>query len=553
MAAQRKHTRDYVVWNILAWIAFAVFAFFFLYPLIRLLLTGFFKDGQLDLSSYKRFFASKYYMQAIRNSLKVSAIVTVLTIITGLTFAMIVRHFNIKGKKILDILLLVSTITPPFLGSYSWIVLFGRVGTVTKFLNKLFNTTLPGIYGFWGIVFTHVVSQTPIMYMYTSGALKNVDNTLNEVAENLGCTGLRKVFKIIIPLILPSVLSSALLTFMGTFADFGVAKLIGEGYNVMGTLIYNAFMGEVAKDSSMASAMASITLIFTAAIFSLQRWLATRRTVEMNALHPIEQKDPKGLVAFFSHAYVYLMTLLPVLPIGVVTFNSFQKSNGLFFQKGFSLDSYRRVFQKMGDSLQRTYIYGFFAIAAILFIGVIISYANVRHGNRFTKIMDTLTFFPFIVPGTVLGIAMVVAFNGEPFYLNGTPFMIIAAWTIRRLPYTIRSTTSVLHNISASIEEASQSLGANGLHTFAKVTLPVMFSGILPGALLSWIACITELSATVMIYSFRNKTMAIAVYSEIALGNYGTASAMSTILMASAILVLALLSKISKGSFEFSL
>ena len=223
MAAQRKHTRDYKVWNVLAIIAFAVFSFFFLYPLINLLLKGFFKDGQLDLSAYKRFFASKYYMQAIRNSFKVSTIVTVLTVITGLTFAMIVRHYNIKGKKILDILLLVSTITPPFLGSYSWIVLFGRVGSVTKILNKLFNVTLPGIYGFWGIIFTHVVSQTPIMYMYTSGALKNVDNTLNEVAENLGCTGVRKIFKIIIPLILPSVLSSALLTFMGTFADFGVA------------------------------------------------------------------------------------------------------------------------------------------------------------------------------------------------------------------------------------------------------------------------------------------------------------------------------------------
>ena len=131
--------------------------------------------------------------------------------------------------------------------------------------------------------------------------------------------------------------------------------------------------------------------------------------------------------------------------------------------------------------------------------------------------------------------------------------MIVAAWTIRRLPYTIRSTTGVLHNISASIEEAAQSLGANGLHTFGKVTLPVMFSGILPGALLSWISCITELSASVMIYSYTTKTMSIAVYSEICLGNYGTASAMSTILMASAIAVLALLSKISKGSFEFSL
>jgi iron(III) transport system permease protein len=170
-----------------------------------------------------------------------------------------------------------------------------------------------------------------------------------------------------------------------------------------------------------------------------------------------------------------------------------------------------------------------------------------------TKTADTLTMFPLVVPGTVLGIAMVLAFNGAPFYLNGTAALVISVWVIRRLPYTIRSTTGVLHNISVSVEEAAQSLGANPFRTFLRVTFPMIFSGVLPGALLSFIASITELSASLMVYNFKTVTMSIKIYSEICKGNFGVASAMSTILLLSAVVVLGILFKVSKGNYEFTL
>lgn len=337
-------------------------------------------------------------MQAVINSFKVSTVTTLIAICTGTTFAMIMRYFKIKGKKIVDILLLVSTITPPFLGGYSWILLFGRVGWVTTWLKNTFGFIFPGIYGFWGIVFTFVCHSTMTMYMYISGALKNVDATLNEAAANLGCYGIRRIVKIIIPLILPTVLSTALLTFMHCFADYGTSSLIGEGYNVMGTLIYTAFLGEVSRDATLASAMASITLIFTSCLFMVQRWLASRRIVEMNALQPIEQKKPKGIIAVVTHAYIYLMTTLAVCPIFVVAYNSFQKASGFLFLPGYSLDSYRTVIKRLGDSIQRTYAYGLVAIVLIVVIAVIISYANVRHRSALTKTADTLTMFPLVVP-----------------------------------------------------------------------------------------------------------------------------------------------------------
>lgn len=550
---QLKFTRDKLAWNVLTVISFSIFAFFFLFPLFRMICGSIWTGQGFNLEPFKRFFATKYYLQAVFNSFKVSTVTTFIAICTGTAFAMIMRYYKIKGKKIVDILLLVSTITPPFLGGYSWILLFGRVGWATKFLNKLFNVTLPGVYGFWGIVFTFVCHSTMTMYMYISGALKNVDATLNEAAANLGCFGLRRIVKIILPLILPTVLSTALLTFMHCFADYGTAALIGEGYNVMGTLIYTAFLGEVSRDASMAAAMASITLIFTTLLFILQRYIASRRIVEMNSLHPIEQKEPKGFVAFITHFYIYLLTLLAILPIFIVAYNSFQRASGFLFLPGYSLDSYRIALTRLGSAIQRTYLYGLIAILVIVVIAVIISYANVRQRSVVTKTADTLTVFPLVVPGTVLGIAMVLAFNGAPFYLNGTAILVIAVWVIRRLPYTVRSTTGVLHNISVSVEEAAQSLGANPLRTFRRVTFPLIFSGVLPGALLSFIASITELSASLMIYNFRTVTMSIKIYTEICKGNFGVASAMSTILLLSAVLVLGILFKVSKGNYEFTL
>ena len=550
---RRKYTRDHVAWNLLTVVSFASFAFFFLFPLFRLIVGAIWTGNGFNLEPFKRFFATKYYMQAVANSFKVSTVTTLIAICTGTTFAMIMRYFKIKGKKVVDILLLVSTITPPFLGGYSWILLFGRVGWVTTWLKNTFGIIFPGIYGFWGIVFTFVCHSTMTMYMYISGALKNVDATLNEAAASLGCFGIRRIIKIIIPLILPTVLSTALLTFMHCFADYGTCALIGEGYNVMGTLIYTAFLGEVSRDATLASAMASITLIFTSCLFMVQRWLASRRVVEMNALHPIEQKKPKGIVAILSHFYIYLMTTLAVCPIFVVAYNSFQKASGFLFLPGYSLDSYRTEIKRLGDAIQRTYAYGLVAIVLIVVIAVIISYANVRHSSSITKTADTLTMFPLVVPGTVLGIAMVLAFNGAPFYLNGTAALVISVWVIRRLPYTIRSTTGVLHNISISVEEASQSLGANPFRTFIRVTFPMLFSGVLPGALLSFIASITELSSSLMVYNFKTVTMSIKIYTEICKGNFGVASAMSTILLLSAVVVLGVLFKVSKGNYEFTL
>ncbi|MNN38642.1 putative 2-aminoethylphosphonate transport system permease protein PhnV [compost metagenome] len=198
--------------------------------------------------------------------------------------------------------------------------------------------------------------------------------------------------------------------------------------------------------------------------------------------------------------------------------------------KGYSLDSYRLAFSKIGDSITNTFVLAISSIVLIILIAILIAYVTVKRSGPVANLLDVFTMFPYIVPGSILGIALLVTFNSKPIILSGTALILIAAFVIRRLPYTIRSSAAVLYQVSDSIEEAAISLGASTMRTFFKITLPLMISGVIAGAILSWISIITELSTSIILYTGRTKTMTVAIYTEVIRGNYGVAAALSTIL-----------------------
>ena len=541
-------------WTLITLLCFAYFAFFFIYPISRIFIGSIydFDTGVFSLAAFQKFFSKSYYTNTIINSAKVTTTVTLLTVIFGSALAYITRTVKIRFKGALDIAMIISVLSPPFIGAYAWIVLLGRAGVVTKVFNQFFHVTLPGIYGFSGILLVFTIKMIPLVYLYVTGALKNMDNSLNEAAESLGCVGIRKIFQIVIPLILPTMLASGLLVFMRVLADFGTPMLIGEGYRTLPVLIYNSFVGEMGRDKAFAAAISVIIVIFTTIIFLLQQYISNRKTIEMSALRPIEPRPARGIKNVLSHLFAYLCAFLAVLPIFVVLVNSFQNTNGMLFVEGYSFNSYRKAFSSMGNAIRNTYVFSTAAIILIVIMGVLIAYTSVRRKSKLTKVLDTITMFPYIIPGSVMGIALLLAFNKKPFLLSGSAMIIIAAYVIPRLPYTIRSSSAILHQINLNVEEASQSLGANRFETFIKVTLPMMFSGVMSGALMSWVSIISELSASIMLYVGGTKTMTIAIYTEVIRGNYGVASALSTILISSTIVVLLLVFKIT-GKREIEL
>lgn len=541
-------------WTLVSLLCFFYFAVFFIYPITRILVSSVYDaaTNTFDFSYFIKFFSKKYYTNTIINSLKVTILATLLTCIAGTALAYITRTVKIKFKSALDILLIISVVSPPFIGAYSWITLLGRQGVLTKIINQMFHITYQGIYGFAGILLVFTIKLIPLVYLYVSGALKSMDSSLSEAAESLGAIGWRKIKDIVIPLVLPTILASGLLVFMRIMADFGTPKLIGEGYRTLPTLIYDSFVGDLSADKRLAATISVIVVLFTTVIFLTQRYISNRKQIQMNGMHPIEPRQEHGLKNILSHFYVYLCVGLAMLPTLVVLHNSFRNTKGTIYLPGYSLSNYQKAFSTMGRAITNTYLYSFAAIALVVIIGVIIAYTSVRKKNKLTNVLDVISMFPYIIPGSILGISLILAFNKKPLFLSGTALIIITAYVIRRLPYTIRSSSAILRQIDLGVEEASQSLGANPVKTFFSITLPMMASGILSGAIMSWLSIISELSASVMLWVTSTQTLSIAIYFQVMDGNYGVASALSSILIITTIVVLLLFFKIT-GKREIEL
>lgn len=541
-------------WTFVTISSVAVFGLFLMYPLFSLFISSFLDPatGFFTLENFSKFFSRKYYYQSLINSMWVTTCVTILSIMIGTALAYFMTAFKVKGKEAVEVLVIISMLSPPFIGAYSWVLLGGRSGIITQFLSDLFQMEWPSIYGFSGILLVLTLKLYPFIYLYVSGALKKIDASLIEAAESLGCSGIKKVVTVIMPLVMPTLLAGALMVFMNALADFGTPMLIGEGFNVMPVMIYSEFINEVGGQANFAAAMATLMVILTTTIFLLQKYVVNRKSFTMSSLRPMQAKGLSGLKNAVMHIAIYGLVLVSIIPQVTVIYTSFLKTKGQIFVSGFSLDSYRIVFDNLALAITNTYVYSFVAISLIVFFGMLVAYITTRRKSWLTDIIDTLTMFPYIIPGSVLGITLLLAFNEDPLILSGTATIIIVSLVIRRLPYTLRSSSAILYQISPSVEEASISLGASPLKTFFKITAVMMIPGVLSGAILSWITCINELSSSVILYTGGTKTMSVAIYTEVIRASYGTAAALSTILTLTTVIGLLLFFKVS-GSRNISL
>ncbi|MGN7286515.1 ABC transporter permease [Shouchella rhizosphaerae] len=536
-------------WN---WITLSIvlfFALFILFPVVLVLNKSIYNGevGRFTLEHFSLFFERKFYWVTLWNSIKVTVVATLLAVLIGLPLAYMLRRVKIFGSGIVQILIIVSYISPPFIGAYAWIQLLGRSGVITKWINDTFQLQFDGIYGFAGIVLVLTLQSFPLIFIYISGALKNLDNSLIEAAESLGYSGVQRVIKIVVPLIAPTILASSLLVFMRVIADFGTPMLIGEGYRTIPVLIYTQFMSEVGGDAGFAAALASIFIIVTIALFLVQRVIARQYSYSMSALRPMETKKSTGLKNLLSHVAVYGVTLLAILPQLVVVYTSFLETiGGQVYTGKFSLQNYENIlFNRDLSMILNTYQLGLIAIVVIVILGILIAYLTVRKRNKVTSLLDTVSMLPFVIPGSVLAMALIFAFGEAPLYLTGTSLIMVLAFVIRRMPYTVRSSTAIVSQISPSMEEAAISLGASERRTFFRVVVPMMMPGVLAGAIMSWMTILGELSASIILYSTNTQTLAVSIYTEVIRGNFGNASAYSAILTVTSILSLFLFFKLT--------
>ena len=524
---------------------------FIVYPFYTILTKSVFsnKVEGITLYNFIRFFTKPYYYQTLLRSLVICFATVLTTTIIGVPIAYVMTRYNVAGKQLLHIFIIMSLMSPPFIGAYSWIILMGRNGLVAK-LFAIFGWVAPTIYGRNGIIFVFTLHLFPYIYLYTSGAMNSIDSSLEEAAENLGMNKLKRIWTITLPVILPSILAGCVMVFMTALADFGTPMLLGEGYTVLPVLVYNEYMSESAVNPYMASALSVIIVACSLLVLSFQKLVIDKRNYQMSSLRPPQETKLHGWKRFAVSLPIYLVVFLAFLPQIVVVCQSFIERSSSGMVKGINLNNYRAILSRLGTNIRNTYVFSLAAIVFIVILGILVSYILVRKKGKVANLIDTLIMFPYVIPGSVLGIGLIVAFNREPLILVGTSAIMIISYIVRKLPYTVRSGSAFLYQMDPSIEEASINLGVSPMKTFFTVTARMMLPGIMSGAVLSWITCINELSSSIMLYSGKTSTIAVAIYQEVTRMSDGTAGALATILTVTTIISLLIVFRLTKGKVK---
>ncbi len=550
-------TRKWDMWVIISISLMGLYILFMLYPMIKLLMNSVLDENtnHFTLRYFQRFFDPEHgYAYTLVNSFKVSIAATAVTLVLGVPMAYLYTMYHVRGRNFLMVMIILCSMSAPFLGAYSWVLLLGRGGAITKLIKAWFGVRLPGIYGFGGILLALSTKLFPLVFLYVNGALKNVDNSLLEASANMGCKGVKRFFKVVIPLCMPSILAAALMVFMRSLADFGTPRMIGEGYMTFPVVIYQQYVGEVGTNYNFAAAIAVIAVVITALIFLLQKWSSNRFSFTMNALHPIERRKASRLGSFFIHLFLYGMVVISYAPQLFLVYYSFHNvsKTGNIIKEGYSFMNYQTVAPDLGPAIWNTFRICGGALIIIIVMAMMISYLVVRRRNLVNNVIDTMSMIPYIIPGAVIGIAMIMGFNSGFMVLTGTAWIMVIAMCIRRMPYTIRSSVAVLQQIPVTVEEAAASLGASKFKTFWKVTIPMMFNGVAAGAVMTWVTLITELSSSVMLYSYKTITLNLLVYVLVVGGTDARACAASTVLTLFTIITLVIYMRVAKNK-ELSL
>jgi iron(III) transport system permease protein len=532
VTAARAGWRAPDLWTVVLLLGSAIIAALLVYPLSSVIRASFIDNdtGNWTIANYVTLLTRPVYRRALGNTF-IGGIGGMLgSLVLGVTLAYCVTRLRIRGRAIVSTLAVIALVTPPFIGAYAWIVLFGANGVVRNGLADM-GIDIPPIYGAAGVIIVFSLKFFPHVFLLTSAALGAINPSLEEAAEGLGLSPRRRFFQVTLRLILPSISAAALLTFVLSIADFGTPRIIGRGFQMLSTEAFILFASEMGGNPGLASSM-SILLIGISLIFVLlQRYVARRDVAQgFRAGRPAPRPSTRGVLVI-GHVVSYLIVLAGALPTFVVLLFSFRRTSGPVFQPGFGLQSYARVMATVPQAIGNSLLFAAAAVALIVVVGTATGYVIVRRPGFAASGFDAILMVPYIIPGVVMGIAFVETFNSGPVVMTGTGTIIVLAIFIRRLPYAMRAMIASMRQLSPNLEQAAVSLGVHPGMAFLKVTVPIVLPGIVAGATMSFVTAINELSSSLVLYVGRTVTMPVAIYLLVTDGEYGTASALSSILL----------------------
>lgn len=542
-------------WNILLALIFVILFFAVLYPILHIFKASFVspETDLFSLQSYATFFHYPYYLRCLRNSLFVSTLATLFALVLGIPFAFFLARYHIPGKTVIKTLGTLPLILPTFIGAEAWLILLGRNGLFAKLLMP-FGIEIPSIYGWKGIVLVFTLQFFPFVFLMVSAAINAIDRSLEEAATNLGAGRLRVFFTVTLPVVTPAILSSALVVFYLCIENFGVPVLIGEDFRVLSVQAYNEFVSEMGGNPAMAGALSMVLLAITLALTLFQKYWVERKSYTMSALNRLDVKRLSPLATFLVWLFCAGVVFVALFPFAVVMVSSVTMSQGPVMYFGqWSLENFIRAFTIAPRPIFNSFFLATTATLIGVLFGLLVSYLLVRRRGTVSYLLDVLVMLPLAIAGTVQGIALAATYNKGLIVLTGTWMILVLAYFIRKVPYSIKTTASLLQQIDPSIEEASINLGVPPVRSFLRVVMPIMLPGIIAGAIIMWVTTLAELSTTIVLYYGPWATMTVEVFQRIGSGDFGPASAYATILIVSVLIPLFILNRVSGRDLASSL
>lgn len=510
------------------------FAVFFLLPILHTLKGAFFMDGGFSLQYILHIFGNPLYMEGLSNAFFIGVWSTLLCMLIALPLALIANRFLFPGKAILTSLILIPLILPPFVGAIGIKQILGQQGALNAFLSKfgLMDMSNPhdwlGENRFWGIIIMNALHLYPIIYLNITAALANLDPAMEEAAQDLGCTALRRFWRITFPLMMPGVFAGATIVFIWSFTELGV-PLIFDFHRVTSVQIFDGL--KELGSNPLPYALVAVMLLVSVVLYSISKYFFGRNSFTTSGRASMASHArtlPKWHAIACTSLFVIVTGLAVVPHIGVILMSLAGDWYQTVLPSGLTLQHYSDALghELTVPSIANSLKYASLSTLADIVLGVAIAYVIVRTKIPGRGVLDAISMLPLAVPGLVLAFGfLALSAEGEIFHFlvpGGNPiFILVLAYAIRRLPYVVRSAVAGFQQTSPTLEEAAQNLGASPQRALIRITIPLIMANLIAGGLLAFSFAMLEVSdSLVLAQEQAHYPITKAIYSLLsALGN----------------------------------
>ena len=554
IAARGAINGDVFVVGAIGFVIAIVGAFVFL-PIVNMLMSAFItEDGSYSFLVFAgKFFDDRLWGLSCLigpgrcgvawNSLFLAVCVGFLTTVLGLIFALVVTRSGFKYRRAVRALTILPIITPPFVIGLALILMFGLSGSITQFFSELFGLQpTRWLYGLPGVMIAQVLAYTPIAFLVLIGVVEGVSPSMEEAAQTLRASRWQVFKTVSLPLMRPGLANAFLLGFIESMADFGNPLILGGNFDVLSTEIFFAIVG-AQYDQGRAAVLAIVLLGFTlTAFFAQRKWLGKKSYTTVSGkgdsgVHPLM---PSGLaIPVLVIAAIWSTFTLTIY--GMIIYGSMVKlwgvDNTLTFKHyvtAFSVRVTEKGWQWTGsawDSFWTTIQIATIAAPLTAAVGLITAYLLTRQSFRGKNAFEFGTMLSFAIPGTVIGVSYILAFNVPPIELTGTGAILVISFIFRNMPVGVRAGIASMSQLDKSLDESSLTLGANSWQTFRKIILPLLKPAILAALVYSFVRAMTAISAVIFLVSAKYDMATSYIIGRVENNDYGLAIAYSTTLI----------------------